>query len=171
MSRWLSGPGTRSTTLRGRQRQPAHLRRWEGDFHFDDRGSRRPGGYNFLIGLDGVIREMCGWEFVGAHAPTCNRPTIGVAFQGTYSARLPSDLQLRAFNGLVSSHQVPNRQQGHRDCSATSCAGSALHRALPLDVDQEDEMTPEQEARLDAPAADVETIKPVLGSRPEALKC
>jgi len=102
------------------------------DFHYHDRGWRRPGGYNFQIGTDGTVFEMCGWEWVGAHAPGCNYSTVGVSFQGRFHDRMPNDAQLSAFASLAGP-----AQQGHRDCSATSCPGDRLYRALPL---QEDDM-------------------------------
>lgn len=109
-----------------------------GDWHYSKWS--RPGGYNFQIGRDGTVFEMCGWEHVGAHAPGCNYSTIGVSFQGSYNDRLPNDRQLEAFSQLVNEGPVPARQQGHRDCSSTTCPGARLYRALPLDV-EEDEVT------------------------------
>lgn len=110
----------------------------------------RPGGYNFLIGTDGSVFEMCGWDWVGAHAPGCNYDTIGVSFQGLFSATLPNDGQLAAFAGLVGANSVPNVQRGHRQCKpSTPCPGGRLYAALPLDVQQGDVMTPDQEAKLD----------------------
>lgn len=94
----------------------------------------RPGGYNFQIGTDGRIFEMCGWGFVGAHAPNCNRNRVGVSFQGSFVSRLPNAQQLEAFSWLVRTHRVPNNQRGHRDCSSTTCPGAALYAALPLRV-------------------------------------
>jgi hypothetical protein len=114
-----------------------HYQRWS-----------RPGGYSFLIGWhDGEILEMCGWGHVGAHAPGANRNTIGVAFQGSFDSMLPNAKQRASFARLVAAGPVPNRQQGHRDASSTSCPGDRLYRALPLDV-KDDDMTPDQDRLL-----------------------
>jgi hypothetical protein len=115
--------------------------------HFDKWS--RPGGYNFQIGTDGTVFEMCGWEHVGAHAPGCNFGTIGVSFQGTFVRRLPNDAQLAAFARLVGEGPVTPAQKGHRDCSSTTCPGVRLWNALPLPVTEpEDDMTPEQDKML-----------------------
>ena len=111
--------------------------RWVARFHFWTRNWRRPGGYSFQIGSRGTIFEMCGWEFVGAHAPGCNYNSIGVAFQGDFTHTLPNQPQLDSFAWLVSDHSVPNVQQGHRDCSDTACPGNTLYRALPLPIEIE----------------------------------
>ena len=94
----------------------------------------RPGGYNFQIGRRGSIFAMCDWEHVGAHAPGCNYNSIGVAFQGDFAKTMPNAAQLDAFSWLVATHPVPNVQQGHRDCSSTSCPGDELYDRLPLKV-------------------------------------
>lgn len=102
----------------------------------------RPGGYNFFIGAGGELLEMCGWDHVGAHAPTCNRRRIGVAFQGVFDHMLPNPRQLAAFARLVTDGPVPDDQVGHRDCSTTGCPGARLHAALPLRTDgKDDDMT------------------------------
>ena len=117
-------------TAGGVAEHPLPYARWIASWHFS-RWSR-PGGYNFLIGTDGTVLEMCGWEHVGAHAPGCNRSRIGVAFQGHFEFMLPNAAQLAAFGRLASSGVVPNSQVGHRDCSPTGCPGARLYRALPL---------------------------------------
>ena len=94
----------------------------------------RPGGYNFQVGRSGTVFEMVGWEHVGAHAPGCNYNSIGVAFQGDFARTLPNQFQLDAFGWLVAAGEVPNVQQGHRDCSSTSCPGDELYDRLPLKV-------------------------------------
>ena len=128
---------------------PLSYARFVGSWHYS-RWSR-PGGYNFLIGSDGVVLEMCGWGHVGAHAPGANRSTIGVAFQGTFDSMMPSSRQRSGFARLVAGGPVPNRQQGHRDASSTSCPGDRLYRALPLPVDaaKDDDMNAAQERKLD----------------------
>jgi len=119
-------------TAGGVGQHPLTYARWVASWHYSSWS--RPGGYNFLIGADGVILEMCGWDWVGAHAPGANRETIGVSFQGTFKSRMPNRAQLDAFAWLVGTNEVPNRQQGHRDASLTSCPGDRLYRALPLPV-------------------------------------
>lgn len=100
------------------------------DWHFSKWS--RPGGYNFLIGELGTIFEMCGWEYIGAHAPGCNTNSIGVSFQGTFDSKMPNEDQLNSFAWLLNKHGVPKNQQGHRDCSSTGCPGNTLYKALPL---------------------------------------
>lgn len=122
---------------------PESYARWVADDHY--RKWERPGGYNFQIGLDGTIFEMCSWEYVGAHAPGCNYSTIGVSFQGTFHSRVPNDRQLKAFSRLVAGGPVDNDQQGHRDCSSTTCPGDALYARLPLHVEEDPMATLDQE--------------------------
>lgn len=112
----------------------------------------RPGGYNFQVGVAGTVFEMCGWQHVGAHAPGCNFATIGVSFQGSFASTMPNAAQLAAFAQLVGEGLVPRRQQGHRDCSSTSCPGDRLYRALPLTVAQllEEATMPVRLIHLDA---------------------
>lgn len=133
-------------TAGGDTADPLAYARWVGDWHFDKWA--RPGGYNFFIPTDGTILEMCGWRHVGAHAPGCNRSTFGVCFQGTFTDRLPNDDQLAAFAYLLDRRPVPIEQQGHRDCSSTSCPGDALYRALPLPTIEEDDLTPDDRKML-----------------------
>ena len=138
-SRRLNGPPNRSgytihhTDGGGNQSELSYAR-YIADFHYFTRNWRRPGGYNFLIGTYGSIFEMCGWDYVGAHAPGCNYPTIGVALQGSFTRLLPSMDQFDAFSWLVANHHVPNIQQGHRDCSPSTCPGDTLYDELPLPV-------------------------------------
>lgn len=103
-------------------------------FHYFDRGWNRPGGYNFLIGINGNIYEMCGWDYVGAHAVGFNRNRIGVSFQGTFSNKMPNQDQLDSFSWLVNSHDIPNNQNRHRDNGSSSCPGDTLASAVPLHV-------------------------------------
>ena len=117
------------------------------DMHFQKWS--RPGGYNFQIGNRGTIFEMCGWEYVGAHAPGCNYSKIGVSFQGNFAHRLPNQTMLDAFGWLVATHPVPNVQQGHRDCSSTSCPGDELYDHLPLEVRIPDPPKPPDPEEID----------------------
>ena len=124
--------------------------RWVAHFHFWTRNWRRPGGYNFQIGRRGTIFEMCGWEFVGAHAPTFNRSRIGVAFQGNFTHTLPNQPQLDSFAWLVREHSVPHDQNGHRDNgSGTACPGNTLYRALPLPIEIEPDEPDEDDIMAD----------------------
>ena len=142
--RRLTGPTHRSGytvhhTAGGVGHNPLSYARFVARMHYFDAGWERPGGYNFLIGSDGSIFEMCGWEFVGAHARGCNYSTIGVAFQGTFNIKLPSLPQLNSFGWLVRTHPVPNIQQGHRDCQETSCPGQVLYDYLPIPINNNQE--------------------------------
>lgn len=111
--------------------------RWVADFHYHTRGWRRPGGYNFFIPRtppDGLALEMCGLNFIGAHAANHNTDEVGVAFEGNFATAMPNTAQLDCFARLVSSIDIPGRQRRHRDVSATSCPGARLAAAVPLPI-------------------------------------
>lgn len=98
---------------------------------------KRPGGYSFLIGTDGVAREMCGFDYLGVHSGThyWNRHGLAVSYQGSFNTRPPSDAMLDEARELIASFPLP--QSYHRAVrpSYTDCPGDALIRLLPLEDD------------------------------------
>lgn len=122
---------------------PLAYARFVARMHFEE--WNRPGGYNVLVGLDAVGREMTPFGFIGAHAPTCNRYRLGLAFQGSYARRTPSESMLNEAGRIIRDTSVPNDQNGHRDCSSTTCPGSSLYRILPIPIPAKPEPTPDEE--------------------------
>ncbi|XP_067012369.2 peptidoglycan recognition protein isoform X3 [Anabrus simplex] len=59
-------------------------------------------GYNFLIGMDGLVYEGRGWLNMGAHTLGYNSLSIGVAFVGRFVHVIPSEAAMRAFHKLVA---------------------------------------------------------------------
>ena len=47
-------------------------------------------GYNFLVGEDGNAYEGRGWDAQGAHAGKWNAVSLGIAFIGNYTAKVPN---------------------------------------------------------------------------------
>ncbi|XP_076253224.1 peptidoglycan-recognition protein 2-like isoform X2 [Rhynchophorus ferrugineus] len=58
-------------------------------------------GYNFLIGGDGRVYEGAGWHKVGAHTKGYNSRSLGIAFIGDYSSKLPSTNMIEAGKSLL----------------------------------------------------------------------
>lgn len=98
---------------------------------------RRPGGYNFMVGWDGQIREMCGYLHEGAHAGTnqWNEDTLGLAFQGDFRNSPPPGYMLSAGGGFIGATPIPTDQWTHREVrpTFTTCPGDALIAELPLE--------------------------------------
>ncbi|CAG9799118.1 unnamed protein product [Chironomus riparius] len=66
------------------------------DFKFSDIG------YNFIIGGDGNVYEGRGWYKQGAHTSGYNRGSIGIAYIGNFSNKLPNKKQLAAGLALIA---------------------------------------------------------------------
>ncbi|XP_013378923.1 uncharacterized protein LOC106150586 [Lingula anatina] len=58
-------------------------------------------GYNFLIGEDGVVYEGRGWDFIGAHTPTWNKKSIGIAMIGNFCDHKPNNIAMEALINLL----------------------------------------------------------------------
>ncbi|XP_050310822.1 peptidoglycan-recognition protein 2-like [Anthonomus grandis grandis] len=58
-------------------------------------------GYNFLIGGDGNIYEGAGWHKVGAHTRGYNSRSVGIAFIGNFSDKLPRSKSLKALKDFL----------------------------------------------------------------------
>lgn len=101
------------------------------DWHMDGNGWEDI-GYSFLIGEDGRIYEGRGWGTIGAHTFGYNRNSIGIAFLGTFTNRIPNNAAINAIKLLmscgVSLGYVKSDYSivGHRQTSATLCPGNDL---------------------------------------------
>jgi hypothetical protein len=130
-------------TVGGTNQSPLAYARGVADMHW--KSWLRPGGYNFLVGEDGRVREMCGYTHLGAHAGTneWNRKTLGLSFQGDFRTRPPSDVMLEAGAEFIADTPIPEDQWTHRAVrpTPTTCPGDAFIRLLPLEAE---DMTPEQ---------------------------
>jgi hypothetical protein len=130
--------------------------------------SRRPDGtkgigYNWMIFPSGRVYEGRGWRRSGAHSPNKNSTTLGVAFEGTYSGRLPTDAAIQAFRELMEEGVRDGHLdteyviKGHRDYRATKCPGTALYEALYTLYP----VAEEQEEAPPAPVEEPEELEPV----------
>jgi hypothetical protein len=106
-------------------------------------------GYNYLIDRFGNIYEgRRGGDFVvGGHAYCANIGSIGVAFIGTFTEKLPTLAAQNSAKQLLASladfynlqltasskwhDQFIRNLAGHRDYGATRCPGNELYEFLP----------------------------------------
>ncbi|KAF7282616.1 peptidoglycan-recognition protein 2-like [Rhynchophorus ferrugineus] len=93
-------------------------------------------GYNFLIGGDGRVYEGAGWHKVGAHTRGYNSRSLGIAFIGDYSSKLPSPNMIEAAKSLlkcgveIGEIDLNYVAFGGRQVSATASPGNKLYREL-----------------------------------------
>ncbi|CAH0555775.1 unnamed protein product [Brassicogethes aeneus] len=93
-------------------------------------------GYNFLIGGDGRVYEGTGWHKVGAHTIGYNSKSLGIAFIGNFSDKLPNSKQMKAFKNFlaygVKTGEIDKDYKlfGARQVSATQSPGLRLYRAI-----------------------------------------
>lgn len=93
-------------------------------------------GYNFLIGEDGVVYEGRGWTTIGAHATPVNPISIGIAFFGSFTSRVPNNAALNAAKQLIACGVAKNFikrnyvLKGHRNVMSTSCPGNRLYNLI-----------------------------------------
>lgn len=124
-------------TVGGNGDDPERYARIVADLHHERWGV--PGGYNYLIGEDGVIRVMCGFSFRGVHSGTheWNYKSLGLAFQGDFREAPPTELMLDAAREIIADTPIPTDQWGHRDVrpEPTTCPGGYLYDLLPLEDD------------------------------------
>jgi hypothetical protein len=124
-------------TVGGTGQNPLGYARGVADMHW--KSWLRPGGYNFLVGEDGLLREMCGYTYLGAHAGTneWNRKSLGLSFQGDFRTRPPSDVMLERGAEFIAETPIPADQWTHREVrpTPTTCPGDAFIRLLPLEDD------------------------------------
>ncbi|XP_055913265.1 peptidoglycan-recognition protein SA-like [Eupeodes corollae] len=58
--------------------------------------------YNFLIGNDGLVYEGRGWYEIGNHTRGYSRNSIGIAFIGNFTSKLPNPKAFNALKNLLS---------------------------------------------------------------------
>ncbi|KAF7268581.1 hypothetical protein GWI33_018330 [Rhynchophorus ferrugineus] len=58
-------------------------------------------GYNFLVGGDGAIYEGRGWTTEGGYVDEYDRPSISIAFIGTFTHAKPPELQVLICQRLI----------------------------------------------------------------------
>lgn len=84
-------------------------------------------GYHFFISRSGKIFRGRPENTVGSHAKGYNSKSIGICFEGDYTAQIMPKAQLEAGKALVTylkdKYKITN-VKGHRDLMATSCPGS-----------------------------------------------
>ena len=132
-------------------------------------GHERFGGgisYTFLVTPVGRVYEGTGGLRMGAHTAGRNSRARAIALVGDYSRTRPTEAQVDAVAALVHYGRavgwwtVDRLSGGHRDApkASTECPGAAAWTVIPvinsrattahLD-DLEDDMTPEQDERLE----------------------
>lgn len=145
------------------------LRGWE-DFHLSKGWLGL--AYNYAIGQTGILYRIRGEQRSGATSGDEDQDGI------------PENHEARAVVFILGGHQKPSsdalatfqefyagdpmRVIGHRDSTVTPCPGDYLYEWIQQrGFEQEDVMTPEQEAKLDAALERLEQLPvAVWGSRP-----
>lgn len=132
-------------------------------------GQQRFGGgisYTFAVTQHGRVFEGTGGLRLGAHTGGRNSRARAIVLIGDYSRTRPTDAQLEAVADLVRYGKAAGYWSvnvlsgGHRDApgAATSCPGDAAWACIPVInsrattvhlTDLEDDMTPEDRARLE----------------------
>jgi hypothetical protein len=161
-------------TVAGSNRAPSasyaqdvqHIRNIE-SYHRNQRNWPGGIGYNFVIMRSGRIFEGQGWGRRGTHTENRNSQ-LGVCFDGHGDQAPATDAQWASAEWLLREGlrtgklRSGYRVSGHRDYSqkGKTCPGTLIYphigrlRGLtaetPTPPPPEDEMTPEQEAKLDA---------------------
>ncbi|KAI4461838.1 peptidoglycan recognition protein [Holotrichia oblita] len=93
-------------------------------------------GYNFLIGGDGKLYEGAGWHKVGAHTKKYNTKSIGLAFIGNFTNKLPNRNQLKTaqifLKCALGVGEIDRRYKllGARTISSTQSPGLALFHEI-----------------------------------------
>jgi hypothetical protein len=136
-------------------------------YHIDGNGFADI-GYSWLVDQLGNVYEGRGWLRQGAHTFDHNSTSHGIAWLGDSTKLAPSNAALAAIAQCIVDGQKAGAVSmdctigGHRDANAdTACPGDGLYRLLPVirsavldlppantDPPEEEDMTPEQDARL-----------------------
>ena len=84
-------------------------------------------GYHFFVSRDGQIFRGRPEDTVGSHAKGYNSKSIGICFEGDYTAQTMPKAQLEAGKELVAylkdRYKITNIK-AHKDLMATSCPGN-----------------------------------------------
>lgn len=86
-------------------------------------------GYNFLVSPRGTVYEGRGWGFQGAHARGHNSESVGVAYIGDGSRKVPeaAKLSILALFEEAEERFGPLTRLAHRDVGSTACPGDGLY--------------------------------------------
>lgn len=84
-------------------------------------------GYHYFINKEGKIFRGRPDDVIGSHAKGYNATSLGICFEGDFSAELPTQAQIDAGLELVEYlkkiYNIKN-VKGHKDLMSTSCPGS-----------------------------------------------
>nr|Q765P4.1 RecName: Full=Peptidoglycan-recognition protein 1; AltName: Full=Hd-PGRP-1; Flags: Precursor [Holotrichia diomphalia]BAD08316.1 peptidoglycan recognition protein-1 [Holotrichia diomphalia] len=105
------------------------------NYHMDELGYDDI-SYNFVIGGDGRVYEGVGWHKKGSHSPGWDSQSIGIAFIGDFTNKLPSREMLDAAKDLiVCAIELGELTRGYkllgaRNVKATKSPGDKLYREI-----------------------------------------
>jgi len=115
--------------------------------------------YSWVIHPTGVVLEGMGTH-VGAHTKGNNSTSFGICLIGNFENDTPTDAALEACATLLAARIAQGHLTadfelgGHRDVFATACPGANLYPLIGQIranvTPEEDDLTPELEARFDA---------------------
>lgn len=121
--------------------------------------------YTFLIPPSGRIYEGHGVDRQGSHTGGRNDIARAICLIGDYDTHKPTDAQIRSAAWLLQEGKLQGwwtsaqLNGGHRDLKATACPGRYAYLAIadinnqaagPPIMPEEDDMTADQERKLDA---------------------
>lgn len=127
--------------------------------------------YNVLVFPSGRAYQGVSWNRRGAHTDGRNSTTRSICFAGNYDEHEPTEAQLITASAIY--HEGKGKWwttgaplYGHRDIKATDCPGQHVYSRLD-DIaagryTQEDDMTPEQDQRLEDVERNVAEIETVV---------
>jgi hypothetical protein len=141
------------------------------DFHMNSRGYNDI-AYSMLVDDDGTVYEGRGVGIVGAHTEGDNSKSHAICCMGDFTLRRPTEKMLQTIVDLAAhGHREgwwPNQiTGGHRDAPGanTACPGGFLWESIPALNDAitaqllgDDDMTPDQDARLRAVEAKLDRV-------------
>lgn len=93
-------------------------------------------GYNFLVGGDGNVYEGRGWDAEGAHTKGYNTKSIGIAFIGEFTGKIPTQAQVDAVKqllkvGLSEKKLAANyKLLGQNQVKATQSPGTKVYEII-----------------------------------------
>lgn len=93
-------------------------------------------GFNFLVGGDGRGYEGRSFQNVGAHTGRFNPKSIGIAFIGDFSEKVPSEAQINAAKEIIAfgvkNHFITSafKLYGQRQLIDNDSPGDALFEII-----------------------------------------